>query len=710
MKRIPVKLSGALQSTRIPAGKQCAINMYPHSDGGYRQMPGLVEFGLLAVPSNAQSTNDPDTEMNSAKCMRWGDSGTKLYLLDGLETIYQYSASTAYDITTLTYASKSYDTSAQDVLMLGFDFSPDGDYLVTCGRTNHYLYEYTLSTAWDISTASYVGSADISGSIQDPTDVQISSDGKRFYVVSSSDDKLHQEARVTAYSLASAQDATNTKTLAATKLFSGFRISPDGSTIVSRNASNIYQTYLSTPWDIASIASDDVDDWPAGSLTFSPAIYNGTSIDWPNGKLYVCGESSSGTVVTTWSWDTGSPYCVIEGGAFRGLNVMSGTPFIVMGTTLFAINSEGHWYPVGTVTGTGFCVMDNDGTNLVIVNGSVNYLYSLSSGFSEITDSTIDGTTSTAYLDSTFFYTIDGKVFASNALDPTTIDATDVITAESFTDDIVRNFVLNQLHYSFGTYSIEIHYNTGQGNTGLSRQAVIERGIIGRLAVDSIDNTIYFVDHERRLSILSGLQYQPLSVPGLQAQWESYTTVSDCIVSTFAYQQENFIEVTFPTEDESWVIHEKSGEVFCRTDWNASRSRMAGYASAYGKTLGIDHTNSKVYEFSPSVYQDDGNALTRTLYSQKISSEMLGLATREFELCALIVKLNSSAVGSVTIGLSEDDGETFTTRTESLAAQQESIRLPLWGDMMEGIVSISTTSNALVDALSLAVEVEPIND
>ncbi len=64
------------------------------------------------------------------------------------------------------------------------------------------------------------------------------------------------------------------------------------------------------------------------------------------------------------------------------------------------------------------------------------------------------------------------------------------ITAESFTDTVVRNYALNQLHYSFGTKTIEIHFTSGAGNTRLSRQAVLEHGIIGKYAIDSIDDTI----------------------------------------------------------------------------------------------------------------------------------------------------------------------------------------------------------------------------
>jgi hypothetical protein len=88
----------------------------------------------------------------------FGDDGSKLYIRanDGTETVYQYSCSSAYDIsTTPTYDNKSksgFDagTSAVDQ---GFKplFNADGTALFLNDSAG--IHKYSVSTAWDISTA-----------------------------------------------------------------------------------------------------------------------------------------------------------------------------------------------------------------------------------------------------------------------------------------------------------------------------------------------------------------------------------------------------------------------------------------------------------------------------------------------------------------------------------------------------------------------------
>lgn len=76
--------------------------------------------------------------------------GTKMYVLNATSAIiYQYTLSTAWDISTASYDSKSLSVSASRDHDL--EFSPDGTKLFTGGLGG--LGEYTLSTAWDISTA-----------------------------------------------------------------------------------------------------------------------------------------------------------------------------------------------------------------------------------------------------------------------------------------------------------------------------------------------------------------------------------------------------------------------------------------------------------------------------------------------------------------------------------------------------------------------------
>ncbi|MDX1489737.1 MAG: hypothetical protein R3332_00470 [Pseudohongiellaceae bacterium] len=87
--------------------------------------------------------------------------GTKLYILGVLNGFYytrQFSLSTAWDITTISYDSKSLNSGSDPVRCVHIDAAGTSYYeLMPDGVIN----QYTLSTAWDISTGTITGTVDL---------------------------------------------------------------------------------------------------------------------------------------------------------------------------------------------------------------------------------------------------------------------------------------------------------------------------------------------------------------------------------------------------------------------------------------------------------------------------------------------------------------------------------------------------------------------
>jgi len=423
--------------------------------------------------------------------------------------------------------------------------------------------------------------------------------------------------------------------------------------------------------------------------------------------------------------------------AYRGGAVMGGIPYVIWGTSLNSIASNGTITVIsGTVSGTGMLVVDTDGTQLVMTGGSVKMLYTVAGGLVSITDGDLGDAYSNAYLDNTFYYeNSNGRIFASSLGDASAIAALDFITSESFTDGVTRLYALNQLLYSFGTQTTEVYYTSGTGNTRLSRQVVLEHGILGRFAVDSIDDSIYLMDAARRLTRLQGGQRIPISVPGLGEELDGYSTVSDCTVSCYTINQENFIEITFPTEDKSWVVHERSGEAVKREDWNNSRSRAAGYLRAYGKLIAADHSSGQLFDFSAATFQDNATDVERALHSELVTSELLGVPSRPYLLNAIYLDYDSSSgflttdagvilttdtdeplsdtnvALSVNVSISKDGrGNFFSTPRAVTVADNGTLRLPNWGKCQDTIIRVSTSSDTNASFVGLAVDLELLDN
>jgi hypothetical protein len=100
--------------------------------------------------------------------LRFSADGLQMYVVAGAEaSIFEYTLSTPWDVSTASYSGKSLSVSAQTGANPGgFEVSRYGEFFFVTSPTNAAVYRYDLSTPWDISTATYSGQS-ISVSAQD---------------------------------------------------------------------------------------------------------------------------------------------------------------------------------------------------------------------------------------------------------------------------------------------------------------------------------------------------------------------------------------------------------------------------------------------------------------------------------------------------------------------------------------------------------------
>ncbi len=618
----------------------------------------------------------------------WGDSGGKFYIWDTDQNIYQYSASTAYDVTTLSYDSKSVSTGVgTGVPTFGPIFSSDGTTAVWASTIN--LYQYTLGTAWDISTASSTNTVAYRTYIEDNDSaigIAANNDGTKLYITTK--DALAYELE-----LSTAWDIT-TISLGGTENF-GATIIDVASTLAS---GGVESTFASLVW------GDD------GKRLFGvvrePAQQVGS---WK--KAHLVQFSATVTYSLLSSTET------VEG-AIRGAEVMDGIPYAVAGGGLYSFDSDGKFTFIGTIAGTERVIMETDGVQLVITTGADGgtiYRYTVALGLETITASAVEDTAkSSAYLDLAFYLDqADGKLIASDNNDATSYSTDDVLEAESFADDIIRMFSHNQLLYAFGESTTEVYYTSGVGRPPITRQQVIERGIIGTHAIDSIDDSVFFVDQYTRPNMLSGLQYQPIYTPAIAERWGSYTTTSDCIVNAYAYRQQNLVDFVFPTENESWTYHVASGQWFKSEDSSGDRSDVTAYVEAYNKTLAFSRSRVWVLELSETGYRDKEGAMTRTVDTDLITTELFGensIAGEQMVCNSLKLTFESTAEATITISLQKDGGSFAQSRSFNVPAGTYTKELNRWGKFREAIWRITTTANAGVDIVDISGDFEVLSD
>ena len=103
------------------------------------------------------------------------------------------SLSTAWDLSTASYASETFSVASQETAPLGVSFNHEGTQMFIVGSGVDTVYQYSLSTGFDVTTASYDSlSFNVNAQESVPNSVTFSADGTKMYVVGSISDTVHQ--------------------------------------------------------------------------------------------------------------------------------------------------------------------------------------------------------------------------------------------------------------------------------------------------------------------------------------------------------------------------------------------------------------------------------------------------------------------------------------------------------------------------------------
>jgi 6-phosphogluconolactonase (cycloisomerase 2 family) len=135
--------------------------------------------------------------------------GTKMYILGNTGVdINEYNLSTAWDISTASYL-QNFSVSGQETNPLGFFFKPDGTKMYVIGLVGVDVNEYNLSTAWNISTASFVQVFSVAAQEATPRSVFFKPDGTKMYVAGSGGDDVNEYSLSTAWNISTSAYVQN---------------------------------------------------------------------------------------------------------------------------------------------------------------------------------------------------------------------------------------------------------------------------------------------------------------------------------------------------------------------------------------------------------------------------------------------------------------------------------------------------------------------
>ena len=322
-----------------------------NADGSKVYMPVdsyIVEYNLetpysIGALEHVDSVN-LSTQATTIESFAFNDTGTKMYVLSDASTIYQYTLSPAYDVSTASYDTVSaIKTNARSI-----EFNPTGTKLFYLNDVSDAIYSATLTTGWDLSTVQ-------------------------------SDDATNMPIGGT--SGVGTPDCIT--------------FTPDGLSVFTTGAGAvIMKTDLDTAWTLqtTSVQGERHQFTPYPDAGTS-AVITGISFNDTGDRMFITSDSPDfiAQVNLETAYDTFS--------AYRGIERVN----------LYA--------PAETATTIGItsAVMSNDGTKMIVFDTTANYIveYTLSSPFDLSTLTRVAQLSMSTYANAGIFISPDGKFLYS---------------------------------------------------------------------------------------------------------------------------------------------------------------------------------------------------------------------------------------------------------------------------------------------------------
>ncbi|QDP56324.1 MAG: putative tail fiber protein [Prokaryotic dsDNA virus sp.] len=256
-------LSSAFGATTYTSGNWSLSGLDVDATNGITLSGAIIgAWDISAASSNsALSTLHSGFTSRRAYGLYFKPDGLKFYYChpDG-DAVDEWDLTTAWDITTGSFL-QSFSVSSQDTSPLGLTFKPDGTKMYVVGANGDDINEYALSTAWDVSTASYTQNFSVSSQDTQPWGVFFKTDGTKMYVNGNVNDNINEYNLSTAWDISSASYSQNFSFTTQTTNVYQLYIKSDGLSLfitgrigTTGTDYGVFEYSLSTAWDVSTMS------------------------------------------------------------------------------------------------------------------------------------------------------------------------------------------------------------------------------------------------------------------------------------------------------------------------------------------------------------------------------------------------------------------------------------------------------------------------
>jgi len=396
-------------------------------------------------------------------------------------------------------------------------------------------------------------------------------------------------------------------------------------------------------------------------------------------------------------------------GIDRGFHRMAEILYQVKGSSLYEIDSQGNHTLRGTIHGSGRAIIRDDGINMFIVTDLKVWQYSTDThSLIEVNDPNITGAKSVDFINNQFLYTFDKFTTVSDVGNGASASGLNIIGEETLPDDLVRDYVFDEVIYRCGVRSIVGWYNSGVGSPPIEKLQG-RLFAVGLAAINSIaetDEAFYWLGDDQSIYRATAGRKERVSTDAISNQISKFETISDAIGNVMTFEGQNFYCLTFPLENKTFIISEELGE----NGWFEISSGTAdgkyqgsSFISAYGKTFVADEFNGNVYELDLDTFMNNDETLQRTRVTQSVNGDLLNSKGKRVQMSELKI-IMETGVGLVSgqgdnprimVEYSDDGGRTWSAGSWPRTGRMGEFTLQVYfydlGSFYDRMFRISTT-------------------
>lgn len=320
-------------------------------------------------------------------------------------------------------------------------------------------------------------------------------------------------------------------------------------------------------------------------------------------------------------------------GPIRGLHKMANVLYAVSGQRLYSVDSSGVAADLGDIKGAELATIADNGTQLCIVSGSRGYIYSVTGGLIEISDTDFPGADSVAFLDGYFIFNNSSQFFISALYDGTDFDALDFASAESNPDPLIKVLVDHRELWLFGDDTVEVWQNVGSGDFPFARisGAINEKGLIAKNSVVQMDNSVLWLDQDGIVRRAAG-GYAPVRISTHAIEYK--ISIGDYErAEAFSYSQEGHEFYVLSIPNSGTFVFDAATQLWHeRKSYLKDRWRVSTYTRAYNKPLVGDIYNGNIYELNLDSYSENGDPLIAEMIFPPIENDGDRFTFHSFQL------------------------------------------------------------------------------